>query len=109
MINKYTHLELDKEQHFLPGYYVPTKEVKLKYDGREVLYVVGQAAIESSCCAAGNFAYVIVPGFIVNWQKEKGLDGLPVSDVEPVSSKAAQRSIRKIIRDTEHIEHIEFW
>ncbi len=81
----------------------------LKYDGREVLYLVGQAALDASCCNVGNFAYVIVPGYIVGWQKEKNSDGLPVTDVEPVSSQAAQGTIRKIIREAEHIEHIEFW
>ncbi len=90
MISKYTHLELNKEQRFLPGYYVPTKEVRLKYEGREVLYVVGQAAIESSCCAAGNFAYVIVPGYIVSWHMERNERGLPVTEVEPVSDRATQ-------------------
>lgn len=108
-MRKYTHLELDKEQRFLPGYYVPLKEVRLKYDGREVLYVVGNVVIEASCCAAGSFAYVIVPGYIINWQTEKTEDGLPVSAVDPISDKAAQHGIRQIIDDAEHISHIEFW
>ncbi len=109
MVTRYTHLELDQEQRALAGYYVPTREVRLKYDGREVLYVVGNAAIESSCCNAVSFAYVIVPGYIVNWQKEKNQDGLPVSEVEPVADEAARRSLRKIIHEAEHISNIEFW
>ncbi len=108
-MNKYTHLELDKEQRFLPGYYVPTKEVRMKYDGREVLYVVGQATLDSACCNVGSFAYVIVPGYVVNWQKERNQDGLPVTEVEPVSDNAVQSNLRKIIHDTECISHIEFW
>lgn len=108
-MNTYTHLELNREQRFLPGYYVPTREVRLKYDGREVLYVVGQAVLDSACCNAGDFGYVIVPGYIVSWQNERNRDGLPVTEVQPVSDKAAQGKLRKIIRDMECISHIDFW
>ena len=108
-MNKYTHLELNEDIKTIAGYYTPLKEARLKYNGREVLYVVGQAAIESSCCSSGNWAYVLVPGYIVNWQSERNKDGLQVSEVEPVSDKVSQNNIRKIIKEAEHILQIEFW
>lgn len=107
---KYTHLELDKEQRALAGYYVPLKEVRLDHNGRQILYMVGQVVIDAACCNAGSgFAYVIVPGYIVNWQKEKNQSGLPVSEVESITDEAARRAVRKLIRETERISHIEFW
>ena len=108
-MNKYTHLELNKDIHSIAGYYTPLKEVRLEYDGRKVLSVLGQAVIESSCCAAGTLSYVLVPGFIINWQNEKNEDGLPVSEIEPISDKESQNNIRKIIKEAEHISQIEFW
>ena len=92
----------------MAGYYTPLKEIRLKYDGREVLYVVGQAVIESSCCGIGSFTYVLVPGYIVRWQKEKNKNGLPVTEVEPVSDKVSQENLRRIIKEAEHILQIEF-
>ena len=107
-MNKYTHLELNEDIKTIAGYYTPLEEARLKYNGREVLYVVGQAVIESSCCGSGNWAYVLIPGYIINWQK-KNVDGLPVSEVESISDKVSQNNIRKIIKEAEHISQVEFW
>ena len=106
---KYTHLELDKNVTCVAGYYTPQKEVRLKYDAREILYVVGRAVIESSCCGLGNWGYALVPGYIVSWQTRKNDAGLPVSEVEPISDEATKNNIRKIIKETENITQIEFW
>ena len=106
---KYTHLELDKNVTCVAGYYTPQKEVRLKYDDREVLYVVGRAVIESSCCGLGNWGYALVPGYIVSWQTRKNDAGLPVSEVEPISDEATKNNIRKIIKETENITQIELW
>ena len=109
MASEYVHLELNNDITCMAGYYTPMKEVRLKYDGREVLYVVGQTVIEASCCGIGSFPYVLVPGFIVGWQKRKNENGLPVTEVEPVSDKDTLTNLRKIIRESEDILQIEFW
>lgn len=109
MVNQYTHTKLNKEVSSIAGYYTPQKEVRLKYNGREVLYVIGQAAIESSCCAAGSWEYAIVPGYILNWQNETNKAGLPVSEVEPIPDKETQKNISRIITEAETISRIEFW
>ena len=108
-LRKYTHLELNEDVCSIAGYYTPQKEIRLKYDSREVLYVVGQAAIESSCCASGCWEYAIVPGYIRNWQGEKNETGLPVSEVEPVSDEEARKDINRLITEAEGVAHIEFW
>ncbi len=109
MTVKYTHLELNENVNCMAGYYTPQKEVRLKHNGREVLYVVGRAVIESSCCGVGNWGYALVPGYIVSWQSERNDAGLPVSEVEPVSDEAVRDSIRKIIKETEGISQTDFW
>ncbi len=109
MTTKYAHLELNKDVKCIAGYYTPMREVGLKYDGRELLYVVGQAVMESSCCGSSSSAYVLVPGYIVRWQAEKSQAGLPVSEVEPVSDKAEQQEIRRRIQNAEGALQIDFW
>ena len=106
---EYTHLKLNEDVYNKTGYYTPQKEVRLKYNDREVLYVVGQAVIESSCCGVGNWGYVTVPGYILNWQNETNEAGLPVSEVEPISDKAIRENISQIIKEAELISQIEFW
>ena len=49
MTIKYTHLELNENVNCVAGYYTPQKEVRLKYNDREVLYVIGQVVIDSAC------------------------------------------------------------
>lgn len=106
---KYTHHPLSNDIICLAGYYTPQKEVRLPFDGREVLYVVGQAVVETSCCGACNYSYVLVPGYLVKWQVEKDKQGLPVSEVELIRDKAPQDRLRKLIEETERVSQIEFW
>jgi len=106
---KYTHLGLNKDVTCVAGFYTPKKEVRLKYNNREVLYIIGQAVIESSCCGVGSWGYALVPGYIVSWQSETSDSGLPVSEVEPISDEALRNDIRRIIKEAENISQIEFW
>ena len=109
IMNKYTHLELNEDVTCIAGYYTPLKEVRLKYNNREVLYMVGQAVVESSCCGVGCWAYVVVPGYIINWQKRTNEAGLQVSEVEPISDKIVRDTISRIIKEVESVSQVEFW
>jgi hypothetical protein len=108
-MTKYTHLELNRDVSTPSGYYTPQKEVRLKLDGREVLYVLSQAVIDSSCCGIGDFNSALVPGYVVKWRAEKNKDGNPVSMIESVTDENTRDAIRKIIKETEHITQTEFW
>ena len=108
---EYTHSKLNEDLPSLAGHYTLQKEVRLSYNNREVLYVVGQAAIEAPCCGTGNWAYAFVPGYIVNWQYKTNEVGLPVSKVEPIpiSDSATREAVGRVIRQAESISRIEFW
>jgi hypothetical protein len=108
---EYTHSELNASLPSLAGHYTLQKEVRLSYNNREIVYVVGQAVIEASCCSSGNWAYAFVPGYIVNWQYKTNEADRPVSEVEPipVSDSATREGISRIIKKTEFIFRIEFW
>ena len=108
-MTRYTHLELNRDIEAPAGYYTPRKEVRLKYGGREVLYILSQAVVDSSCCGNTDYTSALVPGYVVKWHSGKNKDGLPVSEVEPIIDKKAQAGIREIIRETEKINQAEFW
>ena len=105
----YTHLQLNKDIDALAGHYTPQKEVKLPYEGREVLYIISGACVDSSCCGTADFNAALVPGFIHKWQSEQNSDGLYLSEVEPVADKAARDIIRGKIREAENVTQVEFW
>ena len=112
MSAQYVHLELNKEIDIGIGrYYAPLKEVRLKYNDREVLYVLSKAEAGCNCygCGIGSWLYAIVPGYIVNWQNKVNEAGLPISEVEPVSDKEAQSKIRETIQTSEVVTSVDFW
>ncbi|UCH42505.1 MAG: hypothetical protein JSW16_06755 [Dehalococcoidales bacterium] len=115
-VTSYTHLQLGQDVEIgIGGYYIPEKEARLEYNGREVLAIIGRAVVESSCggidnqCVAGNWRYAIVPGYIVNWQNTRNEEGLPVSETEPVSDQKAQGEIRRMLENSEGASIIGFW
>jgi len=109
-ITKYTHLPLGQEVEMgISGYYIPQQEKRLSYEGREVLYVVGQAIVESSCCGTGNWKYVIVPGYLAGWQTGKNEAGLAVSDVEPIRDDETRAKLRRLIEKAEDSALFGFW
>ena len=109
MPTSYTHLRLNEDVNALAGHYTPQKEVRLPCNGREVLYVVSGTVVDSSCCGNADFSSALVPGFIVSWQSGTNDDGLPVSEVEPITDKAMKARILKKIREAESISQVNFW
>ena len=106
---EYTHLKLNEDVTSIAGYYRPQREIRLEYNGREVLYVIGEVVVEATCCGAGRWRYALVPGYIINWQNKKSESGLPVSEVEPISDEEAQGNIRRIVRTSEAVSQVAFW
>ena len=114
---KYTHLPLNKDVEAFAGYYTPENEVRLKYNGREVLYVTGHVVVEATCCAesydgscaTANYWYAIVPGYLLEWQNERNESGLPVSEIELITDRERQKEIQQIILDKEAVARVDFW
>jgi hypothetical protein len=104
----YVHPDLDAEITAIAGYYVLTKETRLPFDDREILYFLGYGVIDNSCCGSGNCSYAIVPGFIIEWKYKKTADGLPVSRVEPIRDRNLQNDIRAFIQQRELVSQVNF-
>ncbi len=110
MRSEYVHLKLGEDIHALAGYYTPMREERLKFNGQEVLYTVGGCKVESSCCGGtGCMNYAAVPGYLVAWQSKMNKEGLPVSEVTPITDEETKTQVTKIIRDKENVSNIEFW
>jgi hypothetical protein len=107
-MSKHIHQELNEEITAIGGAYTLVKEVRLPFEGREILYIVGHAAFDSTCCGVSGCAYALVPGFILDWKANYNTNGLPVSQVESVQTEAAQASIRKLIFEQEIVHQVQF-
>jgi hypothetical protein len=105
----YTHPKLGQEICAIGGHYVFTYERRIPYNGREILYFVGYAVLNSTCCGVGGCAYVLVPGFIQEWKYKKSSDDASVSQIEPISDFKVQQEIRRLIQRKEIFHQVTFY
>jgi hypothetical protein len=108
-LRDFCHQKLSEDYGGIAGYYTPVKEVRLQFQGREILYIVGRAVIESSCCGTGNWPYALVPGYVVAWHKGHNQSGLPLTEVELVRDPETKKNILSLIRQREELDCISFW
>ena len=105
---EYVHQGLNQQITAIGGHYVLVKEVRLPYDGREFLYLVGHAAYDSTCCGTGGCAYALVPGLVASWHSSQTEDGLGISRLEPIKDAEAQNKIRRLIERSETVQQVIF-
>lgn len=109
MTREYVHVELNKEVEAISGYYMFEAENVLKHNGREVLYLIGHAVVDSSCCGVGGCRYALVPGYLIEWKNKQDGAGNYISEVEPISDEDSKSEILNMIRETETINQIQFY
>jgi hypothetical protein len=96
---EFVHPELNQRVEFFGGGYLLVEEGKLNYRGKEVLYLVGIAGIEASCCGTGGCAFIKVPGYIRSWKKGQNETGRPVSEVERIEAQDQQEEIQYLLKE----------
>ena len=108
MLLDYAHPELNCEVTAIGGYYLFLKEVSLPYQGKTILYWVGCALFNSTCCGTGGISYARVAGFLHRKKYKTDSSGAQVSLVEPISNPLNQEKIRKILQHKEMVHQVEF-
>jgi len=107
MIREYTH-ELNREVRSISGGYEFEREGNLQIDGREVLYVVGNAVVDSSCCGVGGCRYALVPGYVRQFKTRQDEQGLWISEVEPIIDMATRQEITRVLKEKEIVQQVQF-
>jgi len=105
---EFTHIPLNEEVPAIGGYYTLEKEVRMPYHGEEVLYVVGMALVDNSCCAPTGCKYAIVPGYILDWHTRTSDDDRPVTEVQPIRDEQIRKEITALIKEAEIVQQVEF-
>ena len=107
-LQDFIHPILGQEITAIGGHYVFNKEGRLTFDSRQVLYLVGYAVVDTSCCGVGGCAYALVPGIVKGWKYKKDDDGLSVSQIEPIIDADQQQEIRRLIQKKEIVQQVTF-
>lgn len=97
----FTHPPLNRPVTAIGGSYCLVREVRLAYRGREVLYLLGHAVVDASCCGPAGVGYALVAGFVEGWKTSRSDDDLPVSQVAPISHPRDRAAVRQRIEAAE--------
>jgi len=107
-VQDFSHPELNEQVTAIGGSYFLTKEVRLPFEGDELLYLIGSAIFDTTCCGTGGCAYALVPGFVREWKYTVDANGRPVSQVSPVAGDRMRESIKAVILKTESVHQVDF-
>ncbi len=108
---RYVHQELGVAVEAIGGSYTLTKEATLPLDdppGGEVLYTVGHAVFDTTCCGVGGCGYATVLGRVRRWQADRDAEGHPVTEAETIDDPAQQERLAKQIKRREHVLQVSF-
>ena len=98
----------EEEVRSISGGYVWDKELRLKWQDREVLCLVGNATVDSSCCGVGGCRFAYIPGFILGFHVRQNEAGHWVSQVEPVPDTPERIELRRILEKRELVQQVRF-
>jgi len=107
-LQDFSHPELNVQVTAIGGSYFMLKEARLQLNGEDILYLVGTAIFDTTCCGTGGCAYALVPGFIRKWQYKTDANGRPVSRVKSVSERRLRKKIREMIFKKESVHQVNF-
>jgi hypothetical protein len=108
MTKEYIH-DLNKEVRSIAGWYTLYKEERVSHRGRDYLYLVGDGAVETSCCGTAGCHYAVVPGAVVRWKSKTNEKGLPISLVEPLTDEEVRAELKEIVSKREGVSQVQFW
>ncbi len=110
MLIEYVHPVLGQDIQGRAGYSVPLEESTIDHRGREVLYTLGYACVDRSCCSGGsNWGYIQVPGYLVARQTKTNGTGMSVSQVEIIEDEEDRTQIRQVLMSKYPGAQIEIW
>ena len=104
----FIHPVLNQEVRTISGHYILSREEQLSYNGRKVLYLIGCAVVDSSCCGPGGCAYALVPGYIRQWKYRLTSDNRPVTQVEAIRNINVRQALQRLIKEKEPVQQVDF-
>jgi hypothetical protein len=105
---EYIHPPLNQAIMAISGHYIVIREVCVPFRGRKLFYLVGYAIVDASCCGVGGCTYAQVPGFVLSWKTRNNSEGQFVSKVEPIRDKTIQQEVQRLIKESEHVQQVNF-
>ena len=111
MLEEYAHFPLNEEIEYSTGCIWKSEETTMPYGDENVLYFVGNTSAAGGCCAGWYppHMYIMVVGYLRNWQCRTNDQGLPISEVEPIRDEAIRNEITQTLRKQYKINEVVIW
>ena len=86
-----------------------TEEGTIRLQGKEVLYFVGVAGLDASCCGRGGCAFIKVPG-VLSGAGKRDATGRFISEVSPIAEEEDRKRVSRILKEKyPEVTQIEFF
>jgi hypothetical protein len=95
---EYIHLPEGADAHSGHGVEAHWDERTVNYHGRDVLYLLTDAVVDTVCCGDRVFHYATVLGYVMEWKTSRTDAGQPVSIVDPVAGTVEQHEIESLLK-----------
>ncbi len=82
---------------------------QLRVQEQEVLYCLGEAELDNSCCGLIGVSYALVIGEIVTQAMRKTPDGNAVSLIRQIQDAQSECKIRAALLERENISDVNFY
>jgi hypothetical protein len=99
---------LGKEFAAPSGYYQPLEEKIIDHGKRRLLYTLGTACIEASCCGVGSWDYVRVEGYVIEPGSHRDAGEARQIEIDTVEDAGDKALITKLLLDMHPGVRIEF-
>ncbi|HNQ85330.1 MAG TPA: hypothetical protein PLP82_01805 [Deltaproteobacteria bacterium] len=104
---EFRHPRIGEEIEAIGGYYLFTKEEILEHDSGRILYLVGCAVADRSCCGPAGCGYAVVAGYIVSLRHAGHGEDPGVSILDPVP-EARQHEVARTVKSREGVGQVQF-
>ncbi len=104
---EYVHPALNEYINAIAGHYTLIGEEILPHENGGILYFVGYAHMDTSCCGLKGCGYAIVAGHAVALCSARTTDGRSVSQVVPVEEEL-YHEVSRMIREKHGVSQVHF-
>ncbi|HPW68867.1 MAG: hypothetical protein WDA72_09815 [Desulfomonilia bacterium] len=104
---EYVHPVLNEEITAIAGHYTLISQEILPHEKGGILYFVGYAHMDTSCCGLKGCGYAVVAGHVAGLCSSRTPDGRPVSQVVPVD-EALHQEVSRVIRERYGVSQVHF-
>ena len=90
------------------GYYQPLEVDTLEFKSRPVLYTLGSACIEASCCGKGSWNYARVEGYVTGGGPGWRPSGREPVEIDTIEDPGERSEIAKLLSTKYPSIRVEF-